>query len=71
MSEHAHKPKEGFLQKIKHNHFFMVFMCIAPIVILLAGSYFFGWKSSNLLTFAVLAACMFGHMFMMQNHKNH
>ncbi len=70
MVEHAHKPKEGFLQKINHNHFFMVLICVVPILILLAGSYFFGWKSNSLLLFAFLSACMFGHMLMMKNHKH-
>ncbi len=71
MNEHAHRQKEGFLQKIKHNHFFMVLICIIPIALLLAESYYFGWKSSNLLFLVFLAACIFGHMFMMGNHKNH
>ncbi|GEM_PF-3198762 len=71
MNDHAHQQKEGFLQKIRHNHFFMVLMCLMPIVLLLAGSYFFGWKNDSLLVFAFLAACVFGHMFMMGNHKGH
>ncbi|MBS3105261.1 hypothetical protein J4234_03335 [Candidatus Woesearchaeota archaeon] len=71
MNEHDHRQKEGFFQKIKHNHFFMVLTCVAPIVLLLVGSYFFGWKNNSLLLSVFLAACMFGHMFMMQNHKDH
>ncbi|MEK6983327.1 MAG: hypothetical protein AABX33_02040 [Nanoarchaeota archaeon] len=71
MNEHVHKHKEGFLQNIKHNHFFMVLLCVIPIGLLLAGSYFFSWKNNSLLLFAFLAACVFGHMLMMQNHKNH
>jgi len=49
----------------------MVLTCVAPIVLLLVGSYFFGWKNNSLLLSVFLAACMFGHMFMMQNHKDH
>ncbi|MEK6947537.1 MAG: hypothetical protein AABX32_08080 [Nanoarchaeota archaeon] len=49
----------------------MIFICIMPILILSVGSYVFGWESNNLLIFAFLAACMFGHMFMMHNHKEH
>ncbi len=62
--------KEIF-EKIKHNHYVMIFICIMPILILSVGSYVFGWESNNLLIFAFLAACMFGHLFMMHNHKEH
>ena len=70
MNEHVHKQKEGFLQKAKNNRFFMILTCVVPIVLLLAGSYFFGWKNNSVLLFAVLAACIFGHMFMMKNHNH-
>lgn len=71
MDEHAPKHKGRFLQKIKDNNFLMVLACVVPIALLLAGSYFFGWKNNSLLLFVFLAACMFGHVLMMQNHKGH
>ncbi len=63
------KPKEIF-EKLKHNHYIMILICIIPILILFVGSYVFGWKSNNLLILAFLAACMFGHMLMMKNHNH-
>ncbi len=71
MNGHAHRKKEGLLQRMRHNHFFMVLVCMVPIALLLAGSYFFGWKNNSLLLFAFLAACMFGHMLIMGGHKSH
>lgn len=71
MDEHAPKHKGGFLQKMKDNHFFMVLACMVPIALLLAGSYFLGWKNNSLLLFVFLAACVFGHIFMMRNHGGH
>jgi len=73
MREHAHKtkPKEEFFEKLKHNHYIIILICIIPIIILIGGSYVFGWKNNNLLIFAFLSACMLGHMLMMGNHKNH
>lgn len=70
MNENVNKHKEGFLQKIKHNHFFMILICAVPIIVLFVGSYFFGWKNNSLLFIAFLAACVFGHMFMMKNHNH-
>ncbi|MBS3111015.1 DUF2933 domain-containing protein [Candidatus Woesearchaeota archaeon] len=44
---------------------------MVPIALLLAGSYFLGWKNNSLLLFVFLAACVFGHVFMMRNHGGH
>ncbi len=71
MNEHAPPQKDGFLQKIRHHHVFMVLVCVVPIALLLAGSYLFNLKNNSLLLFAFMAACMFGHMLMMKDHKGH
>ena len=60
----------GFFQKLRGNHFFMIMLCILPILIMLAGSFYFGWLSYNLLVFVFLIACIISHIFMMKG-RNH
>jgi len=72
MHEHADKEqKPGFFEKLKHNHYLMILICVIPIIILLGGSYLFGWKNNNLVGLALIIACLFSHLLMMPNHKNH
>lgn len=61
-----------WFEKIKHNHGLMMVLCCAiPLVLLLAGVYFFG-LSKIYLTWFVILLCPLMHIFMMRDmHKGH
>ncbi|HLG24274.1 MAG TPA: hypothetical protein VI564_05085 [Candidatus Nanoarchaeia archaeon] len=69
---HLHKTNEkgSFLQKLRKSSYLMILVCIVPILLLFAGSYYFGFENNILLSLVFLAACVLGHVFMMKNHNH-
>lgn len=61
---------EGFCSKLRRSRYFMALICIVPVLLIFAGSYILGLKNSSLLFFALMAACIIGHMLMMKNHNH-
>ena len=55
---------------MKDNHMTWMAIGIAPIAVLAAGSYFFGWKSSNATTFIFIGTMVLCHLMMMRGHSH-
>ncbi len=65
------KGSESIIGKIKNNHFLMMIVCCGmPLLLLLAGVYFFGLSKAYLFWFMILL-CPLMHYFMMKDmHKD-